>query len=296
MATLAPPDPGLPRAEAAAPALSVAVSAAEPCPSCGKPIADEYCGACGERRPRPEHLSARSFLRELREDVLDLDGRALRSFRLLLTRPGLLTLEVLRGRRKQYLGAIKMYLGVFALTMLVSSLVAARAEEQGPQSDVLSRGVGRVVHMVAAHRGISDAAAQQAVLQATMQHESWIALCIPLLFAAVLFALFRGRRRWFGEHLLFATHFGAFNYVFGLLLLPFQFLHIEVWKVALLAGALAAPAAMIAYLAIAFRRVYGGGRGASVGWGVGLLLCFGMAQGIVALAAFLTATIRLAYF
>jgi len=281
-------------------AIAVPAIAGETCPSCGAAAAGDWCSACGERLPREDQFSARHFFNEIREEVLDLDGRWLRSIKLLLTRPGALTLEVLQGRRRLYLGAFKMYLAVFALLTLGSPLMTARAEQREQSADALTRRFARLVHEVAVRRGVSDGSAKQALLDTTLQHESWISFAIPLLFAVLLFALFRRRRRWFGEHLLFATHWATFNYLFGLLAFPLQFVADlrgggVPGKVAVLVIYLASTGLMLGYLAVAFRRVYGGGKGASIAWGVLLLVCFSTAQLLVALVAVATAAARLAY-
>lgn len=302
MATLSATPEAEPAAAPPAPAAAIAVPAiaGDTCPSCGATVTGEWCARCGERLLREEHLSARHFFREVREDVLDLDGRWLRSLWLVLTRPGFLTLEALQGRRRLYLGAFRMYLAVFALLTLVSPWMTTQAEQRQQSADALTRRFARLVHEIAVRRHVSDGSAKQALLEATLQHESWISFTIPLLFAVFLFALFRRRRRWFGEHLLFATHWATFNYLFGLLIFPLQFVGGVlggglVGKVAVLVIYLATTAVMIGYMAVAFRRVYGGGRGASVGWGLLLVTCFSVAQLAVAVIAVGTAAGRLAY-
>jgi Protein of unknown function (DUF3667) len=299
-----------PEAEIAAapPAASIAVPAivaappiaGDTCPSCGAPVSGEWCAACGERRLREEQFSARQFFAEIREDVLDVDGRWLRSLWLVLTRPGFLTLEALQGRRRLYLGAFRMYLAVFALLTVISPLMTAQAEQRQQKADALAARLARLVHEIAVRRDIGDGAARQALLDTTMQHESWISFTIPLLFGVILFALFRRRRRWFGEHLLFATHWATFNYLFGLLIFPLQYLNGLLGgglpgQLAVLALYLATSCLMIGYMAVAFRRVYGGGKGASVGWGLVLVTCFSIAQVVVAVIAVGTAAARLAY-
>ncbi|HET7459649.1 MAG TPA: DUF3667 domain-containing protein, partial [Longimicrobium sp.] len=281
-------------------AIAVPAIAAETCPSCGAPVAGEWCARCGERLLREEDFSARHFFREVRGDVLDLDGRWLRSLWLVVTRPGFLTLEAFQGRRRLYLGAFRMYLAVFALLTLVSPLMTSQAEQREQSADALTRRFARLVHEIAVRTHTGDAQAKRALLETTMQHESWISFTIPLLFAVLLFALFRRRRRWFGEHLLFATHWATFNYLFGLLIFPLQYADRLVGggvpgKAAVAVIYLATTGLLVGYMAVAFRRVYGGGRGASVAWGLVLVTCFSVAQLVVAVIAVGTAAARLAY-
>jgi len=295
MATLSPSaDPDLRLAEPTASAPA-APAAADACPSCGATVAGEFCGACGERRLRSEHFSMRHFVREVWGEVFDLDSRAARSVRLLFTRPGFLTLEALRGRRRPYVGALKMYLAVFAVVTVLSPLLTAETEQRAQKADAFTAQFSRLVHTIAVHSGRSDADARQAFTSVAVQHEGWLAILIPLLFAVFLFALFRRRRRWFGEHLMFATHFATFNYGVGLILIIPQLSVFRPGQVVTLAIGLATMVALFAYMMVAVRRVYGGGRGAAAVWAVVLLLGFSVAQVAIGALALATAAARLAY-
>lgn len=293
MATLSlPADSAVPIVEAPG---SAPAAEAEVCPSCGAGVAGEFCGACGERRLRPEHFSMRHFVREVWGEVFDLDSRAVRSVRLLFTQPGFLTLEALRGRRRPYVGALKMYLAVFAAVTVLSPLLTAQAEQREQKADAFTAQFSRLVHAIAVYSGRSDADAKQAFTSAAVQHEGWLAILIPLLFAVFLFALFRRRRRWFGEHLMFAIHFATFNYGVGLILIIPQLSVFRPGQAVTLAIGLATVAAMFAYTMVAVRRVYGGGRGAAAGWAVVLLVCFSIAQLAIGALSLATAAARLAY-
>lgn len=180
MATLLTPDATAQSATAELPVGVPGVEAAA-CPSCGARLAGEYCHACGERLRTPEQLSLRHSLREFAEDLFDVDSRAIRSLRLLLFSPGFLTLEYIRGRRRPYLGPLRMYLTVFAVTLFVTMLVPQTTPRQ-------ANGVGamvkRLVHAVAVRRGMTDAETEKALQQVTAQHVTWLSLLIPVIFAA----------------------------------------------------------------------------------------------------------------
>lgn len=286
MATLAPPstDPAVP---------ALAVAAPERCPSCATPLAGEYCHACGERRHTDERFSVRHFLSEVAGELLDADSRAIRSVRLLVTRPGFLTLEALRGRKRPYVGALKMYLLVFGAVMFLATFIPEPASRGGKQNQRVAAAFGRLVHSIAVHQGTSDGAARKALAQATTQHTSWLSVIIPLLFAVALYAVFRRRRRFYAENLVFATHFATFNYLVGIVLLPIQVAGITLGLGVALVTGLGTVAAMVAYLSIAIRRVYGSGTFASAGWSLLFLVVFGIVQSLVGLLAFCTASAQL---
>jgi len=188
--------------------LPVGVTDAEPCPSCGTPLAGEFCHGCGERRRAPEELSLRHSVREFVDDMFDVDSRALRSLRVLLFRPGELALEYIQGRRRPYLGPLRMYLTVFTVTLFVILLVPqAQPESSSGLTGLMKQGV----HALAVRRGMTDAAMEKVLQDTTAQHVTWLSVLIPLVFAGFLYLCFRRRRRWFGEHLVFATHFATIS-------------------------------------------------------------------------------------
>ena len=271
-------------------ALPPLTAEADACVSCGTALAGEWCHACGERVRTPEQLSLRHTVREFVDDVFDLDSRVVRSLRLLLFSPGFLTLEHIRGRRRPYLGPLRMYLTVFAVTIFATVLVPQSAPQQ---PNGLTAAVKQLVHTLAVRRGITDAAAEKALGQTAAQHQTWLAVLIPLVFAGFLFACFRRRRRWFGEHLVFATHFGTFNYLVALVLIPFVLvgLRFAPGAATVAAGLVVFP--MFAWMMVAVRRVYGAGWPGAVGWSLALFLAFSFAQLLAGVLALCTAALSI---
>jgi hypothetical protein len=92
------------------------------CPSCNRVVATPYCPECGERPLHPRELTLRGLLDQAFEAFTNIDGRLLRSFRCLVTRPGLLTVAFLQGRRKPYIGPISLFLVTNVLFFATESL------------------------------------------------------------------------------------------------------------------------------------------------------------------------------
>lgn len=81
----------------------------EPCANCGADLQGTYCVVCGQRaahRIVPLWQVTNEFL----EDLFDLDLRILRTFPTFFLRPGELTLEYVRGRRRRYIRPLRLYL------------------------------------------------------------------------------------------------------------------------------------------------------------------------------------------
>ena len=101
------------------------------CLNCEAPLEGPYCAHCGQRHapPRP---TTRELLGEAWDEFVNVDGRAARTLRLLVTRPGALTAEQLAGRRARYVRPLRLYLLCSAAYFLADSVLpmpaAARAE------------------------------------------------------------------------------------------------------------------------------------------------------------------------
>jgi hypothetical protein len=92
------------------------------CPNCGQAIvpADAaYCPWCGQEL----HVNAftlRDFLQHWGGAYLSTEGALWRSMRLLLLRPGQLTVHYLNGRRKHYVHPLRLYMTLSVLLLLAA--------------------------------------------------------------------------------------------------------------------------------------------------------------------------------
>jgi hypothetical protein len=197
--------------------------ATTPCPSCSAPLADRFCSACGERAFCAEELHLGRHLREWASALTSLDGKVWRTLRLLLVRPGFLAVERCRGARVRTLAPVQLFLLANLIYFLLASTTPAdifTTSFQGHVRGQIYSGYAR--ELVHERLGLDAAAlatdAGRATLRAYAQRfelvnqrnaRSLLVLLVPLF--ALLFALLqRGGSRASGEHLVLATHFGAF--------------------------------------------------------------------------------------
>ncbi|MGB5102124.1 MAG: DUF4286 family protein, partial [Steroidobacteraceae bacterium] len=81
----------------------------ENCLNCGEVLTGQHCSHCGQRA-KVRVLSLWGLTRDVLGDLLDWDSRVWRTLRPLAFKPGLLTLDFLRGRRANYTPPFRMYL------------------------------------------------------------------------------------------------------------------------------------------------------------------------------------------
>ena len=89
------------------------------CQTCGTEANGVFCPACGEKVKREKsELSFSYFIKDALEEVFNLDSKLFRTLRLLITKPGFLTIEALAGRRVRYIKPFRL----FAIIVLVHFL------------------------------------------------------------------------------------------------------------------------------------------------------------------------------
>jgi Protein of unknown function (DUF3667) len=83
--------------------------AASDCPNCGASVSGNFCHQCGQETVL-HPPSTREFLHEFIGHYVALEGKLLQTMKLLLLKPGQLSLEYLQGRRVRYIEPLRVYL------------------------------------------------------------------------------------------------------------------------------------------------------------------------------------------
>jgi hypothetical protein len=219
--------------------------AATVCANCGAPLNGAFCQACGQKALGPV-VSLHEFLHEAFEEFAHVDGKIVRTLRLLLSKPGMLTKEFLEGRRVHYISPIRLYL---TCSLLFFALAAV-----APQAD---RPFFRI-SKVNGEAGLEPAAVQQLRDAATVRANNAIVHDLPRamfvlmpVFGLLTLGPYRRARPLYVGHLYYAIHFHTFVFLALTLAIPLR----------LVAGPSAAGLAVLAigvYFYLSLRRVFGG--------------------------------------
>ena len=258
------------------------VTAAETwtCPTCRRTIATPYCSSCGERARDPRDLTLRGLLDQAFEAITSIDGKLLRSFRELATRPGALTVAFVEGRRKAYLGPVALFLVAnvvfFAVESLTYGLVFSTTLKSHMNNQPWSVPAAAFINARLAANGTTVAAYAPQFDAAIALHARSMILLMVLAFVPLPALVLRHHRRPFAVHAVFSLHL----YAFMLLLLsagnvipaagmPFGYERSPSAVLdAILSIALLASCGWYLYLSIG--RAYGGGRWARLAAAIAL--------------------------
>ncbi|MGF1462784.1 MAG: DUF3667 domain-containing protein [Maricaulaceae bacterium] len=206
------------------------------CANCGAALNGPYCAACGQSRAsvnRPLGV----LLGESVTDLVDLDGRFLRTLRLLILAPGRLSREYVDGRRARYTPPFRLFLVASVVFFLATASSSGVIHVQS-DPEASTTGVGLYI----APESLTDETGQTACELAANSEALWAGLgrrlsCgltrvventeqaealtgplvrqLPLVLApalALLTALIYRGQRAYAAHLIFALHVhsGAF--------------------------------------------------------------------------------------
>lgn len=80
------------------------------CINCGRRLFGKFCHECGEKIITTKDFSIQRVISDAFASIFNFDSRFYKSMRLLLTKPGLLTTEYIRGHRIPYMKPFQLFL------------------------------------------------------------------------------------------------------------------------------------------------------------------------------------------
>ena len=192
------------------------------CANCNTELIGKFCHNCGEKKVSRKDFAASNFLQEAFEKFTHFDSKFLRSFWLLVSRPGFLTVEYWRGRRKPYLKPISLFFIINLLYFLSIGVNRARTYETPLRVQLLNP-YSPVVQKMLDERFAAATEEERKDFETRFDRQnhtlakSMLILMVPI-FAAVLWLFYWRQGFYFGEHLVTALHFQALLLVQNMIL------------------------------------------------------------------------------
>ncbi len=246
------------------------------CPNCGEKITGTFCANCGQKQ-QELNIPLQHLLSDFLDSVFTLDSRILRTFTLLISKPGELTERFKAGQRIRFMPPLKLYLFVSLVFFFVLTLTDVRifkVTNSSQKNAVSTSGEMNVIGLsvdttetptdsISAESdssansmkeqffsNLSKATKNPAVINTAIVHRmpQMMFLMVPF-FALLLKLLYLRQNRFYVNHLVFGFHFHSFAFiVFLVTLLLF-------WLTGQQAVTILWMALPI-YLFVAMRRVY----------------------------------------
>ena len=92
------------------------------CLNCGAPLSSPYCPSCGQKDGL-HVLTVSEFAHDALNALFSYDSKVWRTLKLLVVRPGQLTVEYTSGRRVPYLGPFQLYFWLNTICFLLFRVV-----------------------------------------------------------------------------------------------------------------------------------------------------------------------------
>ena len=148
-------------------------------------------------------MTVHDLAHEALHEFLHLDGKIFQTLKLLILRPGELTMEYFRGRRARYISPVRLYLTCSVLYFGISALApGSTGRWQVTGTDVSTPEVAQALERV------QDAVNE---LREKLAHYAPRSMFVLMpVFALMTWALYRRAQPFYVPHLYYSIHFHAF--------------------------------------------------------------------------------------
>jgi hypothetical protein len=192
----------------------VTEAAAWTCPTCKREITTAFCPTCGETEVDWRDLSLRGLARQAFETFIAIDGKLMRSFRMLLRHPGALSLAYVSGQRVAFTGPFRVFLFANMLFFAAQSLTDASVVGTSLQSHLHEQDWSGIARRLVAWRLVELGTTLELYApvfdRAVVLNAKSLIILMVLPFTGALALTFLRSRRPFVAHVVFSLHFYAF--------------------------------------------------------------------------------------
>ena len=191
------------------------------CGNCGTLLSGPFCSQCGEKKISPEDYTVTHLVDEAIGDLTSFDSRFLRTLKLLVTKPGALSIAYFHGGRSRYTRPLALFIIINIIfffvqphTGLLRYKYAAYMNERAPSAAVRAH-LRETGESSKSYEARFDANLQN-------QKKSLLIVSVPVL-ALFMTVFFAGTGRKYAEHLIFSVQVYAFllSYLAAVVILLF---------------------------------------------------------------------------
>ena len=190
------------------------------CTNCGAQLQGPFCQSCGQKAASP-HLGFHEVLHEVTHEFVHLDGKIFQTLKVLITKPGQLTLDLVGGRRMRYVGPLRLYLTASLLFFLLLTVLPGGRESvlnvtvsnqpssgwtvrMGPVRDERQASVSPEVERL-----------RQEVGERIIHNLPRVVFALVPVTALLTFAFYRRRQPYYVAHLYYSVHMHSFVFLAG---------------------------------------------------------------------------------
>jgi hypothetical protein len=186
------------------------------CLNCQTPLAGRFCHQCGQEG-RSSLYSLRQLVAEVVHEVLDLEGKVVRSLGQLLFRPGRMTLEYIEGKRVRYVSPLRIYLLASVVSVAAHAVLGDEGMAAVPRQTAAQASDGAEAPSPALAPGlkvsVKDDTMSKAAFKRAAQWFPTAFMVLPPVLGLVMMGVYRRRKLPYSAHLYLALHLQALAYL-----------------------------------------------------------------------------------
>lgn len=188
------------------------------CKCCNHVFKGMYCNFCGEKVREPYERSLLNFFDSLLNAFTFLDGKFLKSLKLLLTRPGELSRNIADGKRVPYMKMVSLFFVANFFYFILPTFDTFNSSLYTQMNSLGSHSI-RATEIVEKRLNEENVSLQQFQERYQAKSTNYSKLLIVLLvlaFTIVLSIINYSKKNFFFDHLLLALEFYSFHLLFVL--------------------------------------------------------------------------------
>lgn len=195
------------------------------CKSCGNSFQGRYCNICGEKVIEPHERTFVHFLDSLLNAFTFLDGKFMKSMKLMLAQPGLLSRKIADGVRVPYMKMVSLFFVANFFYFLFPSFDTYNSSLHTQLNSLGSHSV-KVREIVNRHmeeKGVSMEEFQRVYIEKSTNLSKLLIVVLVLMLTGILMAINYSSSVNFFDHLLFSLEFYSFQLLVNLVGIAFAF-------------------------------------------------------------------------
>lgn len=191
------------------------------CKVCNNAFHGRYCNVCGEKVSEPYERSFLNFLDSLLNAFTFLDGKFIKSLKLLITRPGQLSRNIADGLRVPYMKMVSLFFVanffyfLFPVFDTYNSSLSTQVNNLG-QHSIRAK---EIVRNHIKEKGISIEEFQRTYHEKSTNLSKLLIILLVLMLSGIYMVVNFSRAAFFFDHLLFALEFYSFQLLINLVVL-----------------------------------------------------------------------------
>jgi hypothetical protein len=192
------------------------------CKVCGTMFHGRFCNRCGEKVLEPHERSIISFFDSVLNAFTFLDGKFIKSLKLLVTRPGQLSRSIADGIRTPYMKMVSLF---FVANFFYFIIPTWDSYNSSLHSQMHSLGrnesVNRAVNARLEKEHITLEQFREKYQAQSTNLSKMLLVLLAVMFTIMLMIVCYSRKVYFFDHLLFSMEYFSFHILFNLLILTY---------------------------------------------------------------------------